>query len=47
VSIDTEDFCTLNRCVDGSIAGVVAEYANQERAPERSPQKQPAGVGKS
>jgi hypothetical protein len=29
--ISTDDFRTLNRCLDDAIAGAVAEYANQER----------------
>ena len=42
-SIDTEDFRTLNRCLDHAIAGAVAEYANQERAAERSLQSSGRG----
>ncbi len=41
MSIDTEDFRNLNRCVDDALAWAVAEYANQERA------EQGAGVGAS
>ena len=46
MSIDTEDFRTLNRCLDDAIAWAVAEYANQERAPEFTTE-QGAGVGAS
>jgi len=30
-TIGTDDFRTLNRCLDDAIAAAVAEYANQER----------------
>jgi hypothetical protein len=30
-TISTDDFRTLNRCLDNAIAGAVGEFANQER----------------